>query len=328
MRSFFALSLALFTITLGYGVENSIIPLMEKFECVENLPWAKYSANQAAEILNALKDKESKIRLATYNMLFPLYDHNLDQVNRWPCRLPRIVEMVQEMRPDILCVQELYDSQVKDLMAILGKEFEFYAKPCADGEQNGIFYKKERFKVLDSHVWYMTPTPKIPSSETLTLLKLKDRKTGESIAIFNTHFAFSNINKREFQARFAADVIEKYAEKMPVIFTGDLNTFAHRLDLGKLPFYDGDYVHRILTSGSLRNSIDLSVLGHLGPISTFTNVNQDPIAFQGTGTPGVFLDHIYASSGITVLMHAVEPGTVEGHFPSDHMPVVMDFLVR
>src|ERR1700722_12427676 len=114
MRSLLALSLTLFTITFGYGVENSVIPLMEKFECVENLPLSKYSEEQAEEILCALEKKGSKIRLATYNMLFTLYVHNLAEVNRWHNRFPRIVEMVHEMHPDILCVQELYDNQVKD----------------------------------------------------------------------------------------------------------------------------------------------------------------------------------------------------------------------
>ena len=56
-----------------------------------------------------------------------------------------------------------------------------------------------------------------------------------------------------------------------------------------------------------------------------------PIAvsrFKGTGTPGIILDYIYVSKKITVLTHAVELGTVDGHFPSDHMPVLIDFLIN
>ena len=66
----------------------------------------------------------------------------------------------------------------------------------------------------------------------------------------------------------------------------------------------------------------------LTPISTFTNNQTSVQPFQGTGTPDIILDHIYVSEKVTVLTHAVEHGTVDGHFPSDHMPVLIDFLVN
>jgi hypothetical protein len=72
------------------GVENSIIPTIEKFEAIENLSIEKYSKSQFAEIQKALSQKEDRIRLMTYNMLFNLYDHDLDEENRWPQRCPRL----------------------------------------------------------------------------------------------------------------------------------------------------------------------------------------------------------------------------------------------
>lgn len=109
---------------------------------------------------------------------------------------------------------------------------------------------------------------------------------------------------------------------------GDLNTFPNRIDLDRLPFLDGDYIHRILTQTILHDARDVSLLGHLGPISTFTNNPPDIQKFQGTGTPGVFLDHIYVSKEITVLIHATQPVTVGGGYPSDHMPVFIDFTLN
>lgn len=310
------------------AIENSIIPQMEKFEKIENLPASRYSKRQFANIASILERKDERIRVATYNVLFDLYDHNLEEVNRWPQRLPRIVELIEEMEPDLLGVQELYRHQFKQLMPYLEKDFAFYARACEDGELNGIFYRKERFEVVDRQIWFMTQTPEIPSSETLTMLQLKDLKTGQVLAVFNTHLAFSKIEKRDFQARFIAKKIALFANKMPVILMGDMNTFPHRLDLAGLPFYDGDEVHRIFTSKYLRDAKEMSKLGHVGPIGTFTNASDSGVPFRGTGTPGVFLDHIYVSHGINVLLHAVQPGTVEGHFPSDHMPVLMDCLIN
>lgn len=310
------------------AVENSIIPQVEKFENIENLPANRYSKNQFSEISALLMRKDESIRIVTYNILFNLYDHNLDHENRWPQRLARVVELMEEMQPDVWGVQELYPSQFKDLFPHLQESYSFYASPCEDGELNGIFYRKDRFKVLDRQVWSMTKTPDVPSSETLTMLRLEDLKTGKCFAVFNTHLSFSKIDKREFQTRFIVKKIELYAQKMPVILMGDLNTFPNRLDLNKLPFYDGDRVQQILTSKSLKNAREVSQLGHLGPIATFTNSSEDGIPFQGTGTPGVILDHIYVSGKVGVLMHAVQAGTVSGHFPSDHLPVLIDCLIK
>lgn len=310
------------------AVENSIVPAIEKYERIENLQIQKYSDRQYSEIVSSLNRKSEKIRLATYNVLFNLYDHNLDEVNRWPQRLPRIVALFEEMQPDIIGVQELYANQVDDLRTRLEGVYAFYSKPCKDGEHNGIFYRKDRFKVLVSDIWYMTETPRTPSSAGLTMVQLKDRKTGKCIAVFNAHLAFSNVNKRDFQARFIAEQIETFAAGMPHIFMGDLNLFPNRVELQKLPFFDGDYIHRILTAGALRDAKEVAILGHLGPLSTFSNAEDNTIPFQGTGTPGVFLDRIYVSPNINVLIHAVQPGTVDGHFPSDHLPVLIDFTLE
>jgi endonuclease/exonuclease/phosphatase family metal-dependent hydrolase len=309
------------------GVENSIIPAVEKYEEIENLPVEKFSKNQFLEMKSILKRKDERIRVMTYNILFNYYDHNLDEVNRWPQRLPRIVEVINEIQPDIIGVQELYPDQLNDLKPHLEEDFAFYAMPCEDGELNGIFYRKGRFKVLERKVWYTVNIPDHPGSETLTMLKVKDLMTGKCFAVFNTHLAFSKVEKRSTQVHFIADKVASYAEKIPVFLTGDMNTFPNRLDLDKLPFYDGDYVQRILTRKYLRDAKDVSLLGHLGPISTFSNGADDGVPFTGTGTPGVFLDHIYVSKGVSVILHAVQPGTVDGHYPSDHLPVLIDCIV-
>lgn len=320
----------LFYVCSLFAVEHSIIPTIEKFEIVENLPSQKYSKRQYAEIREALLSKGNRIRLVTYNMLMNyLENKTTNDEDRWVSRFPRVVELIQEMQPDILAVQEVAKSQRDDLLSVLGDTFSFYSKPHSEGELSGIFYKKERFELIDNHVWYMMEKPKpIHTATTLTMVQLKDKKTGQCIAVFNTHLSFCNIEKRDFQVHFIAETIKPIAETMPLIVCGDLNTFPARLDLKQLPFYDGDYIHRILTKNTLKDAKEMSLLGHLGPLSTFTNLPDSCDPFKGTGTPGVFLDHVYVTKEITVLMHAVQPGTVHGHFPSDHMPIVVDFIAQ
>lgn len=304
------------------AIENSIIPLMETFESVENLSKQKYPEKQFEKITCALTHKSDVLRVATYNMLFNLYDQNLAPENRWSERLPRIVALIEDMNPDILGSQELQPDQVQQLLPFLEDRYDFFSVDSHSGEQNGIFYKKERFCVLQQSVVPMEPTDSL-----LTVVKLKDLRTGKDVAVCNAHFAFFNVEARRAQAKFVAQKVEKLAAKMAVIFMGDLNTFPNRPDTG-FPAFDGEYIDSILTEQTLQDSINAAVVGHLGPIATFTNVDASPVPFQGTGTPGVFLDHIYVSKDVLVLIHAVQPATVDGHFPSDHMPVVIDCVVH
>lgn len=50
--------------------------------------------------------------------------------------------------------------------------------------------------------------------------------------------------------------------------------------------------------------------------------------FKESGVPGIILDRIYSNQNSLILIHGIEPAKVDNHFPSDHMPVVVDFLIR
>ena len=78
----------------------------------------------------------------------------------------------------------------------------------------------------------------------------------------------------------------------------------------------------------LKDAMGRALVGQVGPIATFTNAPEGKIPFKGLGTPDVILDHIYVSKEIIPLLHAIQPATVDGHFPSDHMPVLVDCIVK
>lgn len=321
----FNLSLYAFFAAMGNvaAIENSIIPEIDNALQADRHPIQKYSYGQYEEIKSALQYKGEKIRIVSFNMLANDKDPIREKFNRWPQRLPRIVELLQEMSPDLIDSQELYQDQLDELIPYLEEDYAFYGHPRSDGELNGIFYRKSRFKILKSEVVAIPQSGGIANN--FTMVQFKDLITESIFAVFNTHLAFG-ANDREHEVRFILDNVKPVADQMPVVFTGDLNTFPNRLDLRRLPYYDGDYIHRLLTAEIFYDSIQRSLLGHLGPISTFTNAPENGVPFQGTGTPGVMLDHIYVTRGITVLIHAVQPATFKGHFPSDHMPILVDFI--
>jgi endonuclease/exonuclease/phosphatase family metal-dependent hydrolase len=301
------------------ALENSIVPTVERSERVDNLSFEKYAPGQRLEIIDALEHAEEKIRVMSYNMLVNDWDDQMDLVNQWPNRLPRIVAVIQEMQPDVIGVQELNQGQLDQLMEKLGNAYVF----CFDGgkqeELDGVLVRQERFKVINVKSW---------EEEDLTLVQLKDLKTGKKWSVFNTHLSFSKVAKREKQVEFITQKMQELSEEMPVILTGDLNTFPNRVELERLPFYDGDYIHSLFAKKEFSDARAVSLLGHFGPLSTFTNEGEDPTPFKGTGTPGIFLDHIYVSKGVAVLAHAVQPATVDGFFPSDHLPVMIDLILE
>ena len=325
-----SLLLCLFTTTL-FSLENSIVPEIEALESGQALVSEKYATQQYQEILSAIAKKKERVRIVSYNILFNLYDNNLKEPYKWPQRTPRVIKVIQEMQPDLLGVQELYPDQRDDLLKDLSETYTFFSKPASDGELNGIFYNKHRFKVLDSHVWYLSDKgPEVPSASALILLHLQDNITEAPLAIFNTHLSFSKVEKRVAQAKKIHGIISQFHKTHPdvaLIFTGDLNTFPNLPDKKSLPFYDGDYTQSLIKKDLFDDAKDRSILGHIGPLGTFTNKEGCNAPFHGTGTPGVYLDHIYVSPNITVLLHAVNPATEGGLWPSDHMPLIADIAL-
>jgi len=308
----------LITLLLSFSltaIEQSIVPTMEKYETLSTLSQDKFAPGQWIEIKALLAQKEQKIRLMTYNMLYDLWSHGLQPDDQWPSRIPRILELIAEAHPDIIAPQELLNEQISSLQTALADEYDYFSQTPSSEESSGLFVKRSRFVIIKGE----------RLDQKLTKVVLQDQQTGLKFVVYNTHLAFGKIAKREQEAQRIAELVA--AENLPTIVTGDLNTFPARLDLGKLPFFDGSYILRLLTAHNLRDALDRSLLGHLGPLSTFTNDPSGVTPFSGTGTPGVFLDHILVTQDVKVILHAVQPATVEGHYPSDHMPLFMDFVL-
>ena len=144
-------------------------------------------------------------------------DHKREECNRWPQRLPRIVEIIEEIAPDVIGAQELYQVQLDDLFPHIDDIFGFYGEPRTDGELNGVFYRRSRFELVKGQVWAIPQTGLIGNN--VTMLQLRDLVTGQLFAIFNTHLAFG-ANEREQEVQFILEQILPVAEQMPVMLSG------------------------------------------------------------------------------------------------------------
>lgn len=340
MRALFFLFLFFSLISsLQAEVTDSILPTLEAFQENPSRYRSRVSKEQYGWIQEAVALKEQKIRVMSYNMLFDIKDALLPAKHRWPHRLSRIVELLDYLQPDIILMQELYPNQLDELLEEIGETFAFVGKGEKRGgrwgQHNGILYRLESFAPVEERIWYISSTPDKESPcpfegkpVTLTYLRLSHKETGKILGCMNAHLSFGSPDSRLYAARFIAARAAECDQQEPLIVGGDYNTFDNRPDQVGLPFFDGRLLEELLTQGSLRDARRESLLGHIGPISSWTNAAGGPILpFMGTGTPGIILDHLYVSGPITVLSHAIEPARVNGEFPSDHLPVVADMIV-
>jgi endonuclease/exonuclease/phosphatase family metal-dependent hydrolase len=320
------------------AVQQSVIPHLNQLHQVKNIDPKKYSQSQYKAISDALKHASTSLRVVSYNMLYDRYDNLLPPAVRWKERVSRIATLIEGMHADIICFQELYPKQLTELLSELEDEYFFAGKlPKVDDEPvsevNGILLRKGRFQCQDATFWYLSDTPNKPSSDpfsteqkTVAEAHIKDWLTGKDLAVYSTHFSFGSPDSREYAARLLASYLEPISQQKPVILAGDFNTFASRVDDPLLPYHDGRYIMKILTSRGMRDAHETALIGSLGPISTYTNKEGTLLPFQGTGTPGVFLDHIFVGGPMMVLAQAIEPATIDGLHASSHMPVIVDCI--
>lgn len=256
--------------------------------------------------------------ITTYNILFDTRDNDLPEEHRWPSRKERLTQAIERLDSDILCVQEMKPRQRNDLLSALGQIYICFGAAYENSMSNAIFFKKDRFKPIDSAV--------IPAGKNnhITYLKLRDLQSGKDFSLLNTHLNFASEQLRSDQARLLnalAHALLSGAPTTPLIITGDMNTFPNRPDL-PLPFYDGDSIEEIIKGDLLSDSRDVSQSAPKGPASSYTNSGPDDATpFMGTGVDGVILDHIFVSKGVEVITSEISTLQIDGEFPSDHLPL-------
>lgn len=171
----------------------------------------------------------------TYNIRL---DTHADGVNAWPNRKEKLIALIRKNNPDILGVQEVLHHQMQDLQSGL-PEYTFVGVGRDDGKEKGeysaIFYKKEKFEVIKQSTFWLSETPDVPGSKNwdaaitrvATYAHLKDKTSGQTFLVLNTHF--DHIGK---QARLNSAILIKgyiagyldFNKTMPVIITGDFNS--------------------------------------------------------------------------------------------------------
>jgi endonuclease/exonuclease/phosphatase family metal-dependent hydrolase len=258
------------------------------------------------------------LRVMTYNIRLAT---TADSSNYWPYRKDRVAGLIRYHHPDLLGVQEALAGQIADLDAALA-DFTRYGVGRDDGQQKGefsaIYFRKSRFQKLDAGTFWLSEQPQQPGSKSwdaaitriCSWVKLKDLQTGQVFFHFNTHFDHRGQVAREKSAQLILDQIRRLAGTAPVILTGDFN----------VPPASPAY-QTLVTNTGFQDARALSQHPPYGPDGSFSGfrVNR-PLQAR--------IDFIFVNKPIRVLQHAILTDQQGGYYPSDHLPVVAELLLR
>jgi endonuclease/exonuclease/phosphatase family metal-dependent hydrolase len=265
------------------------------------------------------KERADRFSAMTYNIRLDLVS---DGDNAWPHRRAAVTGLIAYYAPDLVGLQEVLLHQKRAVEADL-PGYAFVGAARDDGKDRGEFsplgFRRDRFALVASGTFWLSPTPDMPSKgwdaalpRVATWARLKDKGSRLTLLAVNTHFDHVGTAARLESARQLRRWIGANRKRdEAVVLMGDFNSMA-----------DGPAYAAIVETGAdaLHDTLTLSRTPHFGPLGTFTGFKIDEVA----ASP---IDHIFVSDGVAVLRHATLTQQTGGKLPSDHYPVLADLCV-
>lgn len=251
-----------------------------------------------------------ELTVMTLNMR---YDNPEDGANNWRFRRERIAELIRSEAVDLLGTQEVLANQFDDLQALLpghravgvGRE-----DGARAGEFNAVFFRSDRFELLDSGVFWLSENPETPGSKgwdgacerLATWTVLRDKSGGELLFI-NTHLDHIGEQARREGVALLLRRIEMLRAGRPVILTGDFNAEP-----------SSPVVARVVADSALRSAWDTAPI-RSGSAWSFSDFGQLPEEERP------LIDYVFYGGGLEVVSCSILPDTLGGGYLSDHAPV-------
>ena len=268
-----------------------------------------------------------ELTVATYNIR-NANKGDAERGNGWERRCPWVCGLIEFQGFDIFGSQEVLDGQLHDMLAQLpGYAYIGVGRDDgkAKGEYSPIFYKKERFRLLDEgHFWLSEVTDRPNKGWDAALPRIctwghfLDRQTRRRFWFFNLHMDHVGVRAREESAKLVvAKIREMCGPREFVILTGDFNVGETSESYAVL--HD---------SGLLYDTFDLAEIKYAWT-GTENGFDPDRKTFR-------HIDYVFVTSGFRVLRYGIltdtyrseEPAGSAKPFrartPSDHFPVKVE----
>ena len=257
------------------------------------------------------EDKEV-LKIATFNLRM---DTPSDGENAWFHRKDMVNDLIRFYGFDLFGTQEGFTHQLNDILRL--SDYRFIGVGRDDGKDAGehcaIFYRSDRFKVLDQGDFWLSEHPEKPGrgwdgtccNRICTWGKFEDLKNHKQFYFFNVHYEYEGDVALRESSNLMISRIKSIAGNQPVFLTGDFNAFPTEEPI------------RILNdSGFLNDSYKITKEAPFGPVCTYHG-------YDSTIKTEERLDYIWVTDSIQIDKYGVLTNTLYGHTPSDHFPVMV-----
>lgn len=253
------------------------------------------------------------IKVMSFNIR---YDNSGDGANVWKKRRNRVANAIKFYAPDILGAQEVLDNQY----TFLKNELPEYASIGVGrddgktrGEYNPLFFRKDRFTLLDKGVFWLSATPEEVSkgwdgacNRLATWAILRDNHTGKQVFALNTHLDHVGQTARREGVNLILNRAKQYAGSSPIIITGDFNAVA------------SDNVIQNMKNGGMKDSRDIAKVKY-GPAWSFHDWKGYDYEWKS------LIDYVWTDGQLNVKSSGVLAETEDGKYLSDHCPILTTF---
>lgn len=254
------------------------------------------------------------LKVMTYNIR---YATEQDGINAWSKRQDKVFELLKREDPAIIGLQEALQSQIKDILNNL-KEYDYIGVGRDDGKTQGeyspILFKKSLYKIIEQNTFWLSETPTIAGSKDwdaaitriATWARVKEKKSGKSFIVINTHFDHIGTVARKNSAAILKSKAAEISKGLPVIIMGDFNCTRD------------DAPYQVLMEQKEPILTDPAPPDAPGTFCTF----------QVDSIPCVAIDYIFFTKEWNSQDYHVITDNDGKNYPSDHLPVTVQLAIR
>ncbi len=244
-----------------------------------------------------------ELSVMSFNLRFGLAD---DGIHSWQHRQKAYPDFFNTYTPDFIGFQEANNFQSLFLENLL-QDYSYIGMrdPSPERWQNNLIFYKKSWKCLQTKHYFLSETPeaesKLPESEwpRQCVIGLFEND-GRQLIHVNTHFDFKeSVQKRS--AELIIDFLSAFSHDIPVVITGDFNADPY-----------GPSYHVFLE----KNFQDAFESNHSSTFHGFTGEDK-----------GGHIDWILYRGAVSRQTSTVIQDRFSGEYPTDHYPVLAEFML-
>lgn len=266
-------------------------------------------------LLISCNNKPIDLNVMSFNIRM---DTPVDSMNSWQYRKDVAAQIIKDENADIIGTQEVVINQLNDLKSRL-PEYNAIGVGREDGKEKGehcaIFYKKNRFKLIDSGNFWLSETPLVPGvkgwdaacERVTTWGILEDIESKRKFFVINTHLDHMGKVARQEGVTQLLHWADSLSNKLPIIMTGDFNATP-----------ESDVIKHVLDTSNPKALVHTRDIAETkdGLNGTFHDYGKIPVEERS------FIDYIFVSPKTKVKHHSVLPEKLNDIFISDHAIVL------